>query len=775
MLARSESQKQYRLWEGRPNELWHWKFKLLSAEMLLFNGQTRDAQRLIASPSPKKFSFLEPRCEMLQAYARFRMNQHAEARALLDDAIKSAHAQSDFETEADSRLLLTAFASTDSTRNIERLFDDTLTFTRSHRLPYQEAAVLLNRGLLRIHQARFAAAVASLEEAEPLAKQANATLLQSMIIGNLATCNRELGEYEKSVELRNQAIAVQERAGLKTPLRDSYLELGSAELLKGKTAEAVQDMRRALSLTDERDAPGVYALIAQNLASALASAGQLDEAQGLNDRAKALLKPGDVEGRLWVLSTEAAIAEGRGNSARALELYTTILRQSQRYPSLTWSAEASWARILSARHDKAALAHYEAALRAIESSRAEQLESRYQVPFLSRLIRFYQDYVRFLVDEGDRDRALLVADSSRASVLTNTITGVHTRSNSRLVGRIQAGLRRTRSAVLFYFLAPEESYLWAITDHDVRCISLPAEDEIAASVRAYEQVIEAEKRDPLRDAAALPSRLFEMLVAPLLPSISGLRTLVIIPDGVLHHLNFETLVVKSPTPHYWIEDVTVASAPSLSLLSSSSLPAPVSRSMLLIGDPLSSAPAYPRLPFADIELQQVQAHFQQATLLEGATAVPSAYHAIKPERFSFIHVAAHAEANERSPLDSAIILSPERDGYRLYARDIMQTPLRTDLVVLSACRSAGSHTYSGEGPVGFVWAFLQSGARNVAASLWDVNDRSTASLMDGFYAALGDGQHYAEALRSAKLKAMRSNPKPYYWAPFQLYVRSLPD
>jgi CHAT domain-containing protein len=134
-------------------------------------------------------------------------------------------------------------------------------------------------------------------------------------------------------------------------------------------------------------------------------------------------------------------------------------------------------------------------------------------------------------------------------------------------------------------------------------------------------------------------------------------------------------------------------------------------------------------------------------------------------------------ANRESPLDSAIILSAQGDSYKLYARDVAAIPLDADLVTISACQSAGARAYSGEGLVGFMWAFLQAGARNVIAGLWDVNDRSTSELMASLYAEMVTGSGPAEALRAAKLKLLRSaGPyrKPYYWAPFELFTRSMP-
>ena len=75
--------------------------------------------------------------------------------------------------------------------------------------------------------------------------------------------------------------------------------------------------------------------------------------------------------------------------------------------------------------------------------------------------------------------------------------------------------------------------------------------------------------------------------------------------------------------------------------------------------------------------------------------------------------------------------------------------------------------------MGFAWAFLRAGARRVIAGLWDVDDRSTAALMGQVYEKLAEGASPGAALRSAKLEMIRSGTataKPYYWAPFQLFV-----
>ena len=141
--------------------------------------------------------------------------------------------------------------------------------------------------------------------------------------------------------------------------------------------------------------------------------------------------------------------------------------------------------------------------------------------------------------------------------------------------------------------------------------------------------------------------------------------------------------------------------------------------------------------------------------------------------FSVVHFTAHAAANLESPLDSAVVLAGPDHAYKLYARDVAEKPLRADLVTVSACRSAGERAYSGEGLVGFAWAFLRAGASRVIAGLWDVDDRSTAELMDRLYARIAAGDSAPRALREAKLTLLAGGgtyAKPYYWGPFQVFT-----
>jgi CHAT domain-containing protein len=268
-----------------------------------------------------------------------------------------------------------------------------------------------------------------------------------------------------------------------------------------------------------------------------------------------------------------------------------------------------------------------------------------------------------------------------------------------------------------------------------------------------------------------------MLVAPAEKLIPPNSRVVIIADESLYGLNFETLLAPKPHLHYWIDDVTISNANSLAMLRPpiSERPHLANAKLLVIGNPVSASTDFPPLPQAEAEIHEVAAHFStdRETVIVGSNATPSSYLKIDPSTFTHIHFVAHGTASRLSPLNSAVILSPQGDSYKLYARDIVEMPLRAELVTVSACYGSGNRSYSGEGLVGLSWAFLRAGARNVIAALWEANDVSTPKLMDVMYDGINRGEEPAMALREAKLALLHSASvyrRPFYWAPFQLYV-----
>jgi CHAT domain-containing protein len=146
------------------------------------------------------------------------------------------------------------------------------------------------------------------------------------------------------------------------------------------------------------------------------------------------------------------------------------------------------------------------------------------------------------------------------------------------------------------------------------------------------------------------------------------------------------------------------------------------------------------------------------------------------EQYRIVHFATHSLLDNEHPELSGVVLSlvdrtgrPQNGFLRLY--DIYNLHLASDLVVLSACRTALGVQIRGEGLIGLTRGFLYAGAARVVATLWEIDDRTTAEVMRRFYQGmLGNGERPAAALRAAQSAMWKTKgwDAPYYWAAFIL-------
>ncbi|MGB6677511.1 MAG: CHAT domain-containing protein, partial [Terriglobales bacterium] len=450
---------------------------------------------------------------------------------------------------------------------------------------------------------------------------------------------------------------------------------------------------------------------------------------------------------------------------------------------LKWEAERSLARLYEHENQPdSAEQEYRTALITFETARSSLQHEDSRLPFLTNATRIYDDYIHFLISRGKTDRALQVADYSRARTLSEGL-GYLPKGTAFAPDPLntQQAAKRAGGAILFYWLGEKQSYLWAITPQKTTLFVLPPASEIDAAVQRYRKALVG-PQDVLETSNADGTALYTMLISPAQSQLAKDAQVFIIPDGSLNSLNFETLLVSGPKPHYWIEDATIADANSLRLLAASQgsthdRTKTGAGKLLLIGDAVSPNADYAELPKASVEIENIEKHFAPAgrEVLTRAQATAPAYLESDPEQFAYIHFVAHGTASRLSPLDSAVILSKasaEEDSFKLYARDIIHHPLHAQLVTISTCYGAGARAYKGEGLVGLSWAFLHAGAHNVIGALWEVSDASTPRLMDQLYGELDKGRSPRAALRSAKLSLLHSGSfrKPFYWAPFQLYT-----
>jgi CHAT domain-containing protein len=365
--------------------------------------------------------------------------------------------------------------------------------------------------------------------------------------------------------------------------------------------------------------------------------------------------------------------------------------------------------------------------------------------------------------------------------------------------KVQKEISRPGLAILVYSLGESRSFLWLIEAGRLRIASLPSRAAIEARVKTYRRAIAhapKTERDFQADQATA-RELHGMLLGPVENLLARNAQLLVIPDGILYYLPFETLLAA--TGRYLVEDHAIVYAPSVSvygsLLGGVAETTGPHKALLAFGDPpfgklqvRSSQQEVVRsvyersglhlrpLPNTRREVQAIGALYPERSrkLYLGSDATEAA---VKRERlldYRRIHFATHAIIDELIPARSGVVLSlvntGEEDGV-LRMPEIFNLEMNADLVVLSACQTGLGKLVHGEGMVGLTRAFLYAGSRRVAVSLWEVNDLATADFMKSFYEHMATASP-AAALRAAKL-AMIHSPSPayrhpYFWAPFVL-------
>ena len=109
----------------------------------------------------------------------------------------------------------------------------------------------------------------------------------------------------------------------------------------------------------------------------------------------------------------------------------------------------------------------------------------------------------------------------------------------------------------------------------------------------------------------------------------------------------------------------------------------------------------------------------------------------------------------------------ESDGY-LHAYEIYELDLRAQLAVLSACETGTGRTDEGEGVRSLGYGFAYAGCPSLVVSLWSIDEKVSATILERFYAYLAEGMPKHIALRQAKLdhlaQAQDELALPYYWA-----------
>ena len=769
---------------GQISPEWDWRFRISKAEILVSRSAPREALAVLKGDLPPSLSCTDVavRKAMYEGIAYRYLQQSAQAEEKLAQAEKLANS---IQSHLLCQILSAQGALQFSQEKFvlaEATFNHAIALASRYGMPEQEATAQAALAVISGKRDRLDEAVDRNQKALASARALKMRALEATILGNLGWAYFMLGDYQNALVFYQQGAEASERAGLNGYSAFWYTGVANSYFALRRYPEAEELAKRTLDRAKKLDDPETITTCLNSLAELSLRAGKLDDAEKYNHEAVQLEQQGlDHFGIRESTLVSGRIETGRKNFAEAEKLFHQVSQDPAAETALKWEVHARLAELYDA-EDKPDPAEQEfrRSIETIAAARDSIDLNDSRLSYLSGGIDFYNDYVDFLVRRNRPLDALRVAETSRARMLLEGLS-VDQKSSSHAMPVVQPQqlAKRLQATLLFYWVGQDHSYLWAITPVKTQRFEIPKASDLEPLAASYSKTIH-DLRDPRGPGSAQGRQLYTMLVEPAQQLLPKDGRLILLVDPSLSALNFETLVVPGPSPHFWIEDVTLSSASSLTLLSSAvARPRSRENNLLLVGN-TEPVEAFPALPRASEEMHRVESFFPAAkrAVLEGKQATPEAFLSSHPERYAYLHFVTHGTASITRPLDSAVILSKSGDSYKLYAREILQHPLSAELVTISACEGAGGRAYSGEGLIGLSWAFLHAGAHNVVGALWEVNDSAAPQIMDTFYSEMSKGKDPASALRTAKLALLHNQDadivfkKPFYWAPFQLYTGS---
>jgi CHAT domain-containing protein len=428
------------------------------------------------------------------------------------------------------------------------------------------------------------------------------------------------------------------------------------------------------------------------------------------------------------------------------------------------------ARAKEAAGDQAGAAEdYLVALRTVEEQRDRLHDPSTRSSFFDTAWELARHVVRFQVDRGDADAALMLADRIRAATIAPA---------EAFEGPLRRPSLGADEAVVFFTVAETRTLAWVLRSRDTSFHAIEVQERDLARLVARSTAAALSGSTPRTRQAG--EAVFRAVVEPLRARLEGATRIVLIPDGCLHAVSWSALQDPS-TKKLWGSDVVLAVAPCLRSLTRSPAPAsdPAHFRVVTVGDPAFDRAAYPELPDlpgAAQEAEKIGTLYRDSVVLSGVQATADRFLA-EAVRADLLHVGAHALPHAWDPEESEFVFAPggstAPDG-RLTAATLEGRDLRrVRVVVLAACRSGDGPRSRIEGPLSLARPFLRDGARAVLVSLWDLPDEPVAAVMESLHRHVRAGADPSQALKRAAAECWsQPEPDPRACGGFQLILNT---
>jgi CHAT domain-containing protein/Tfp pilus assembly protein PilF len=702
----------------------------------------------------------------------------------------------------------------------------------------------------------------ALYDANLLATNKLDEIYTTMLVGSV------YGEWGKSTEAKQsyqKALDMAKKVGHQRTIAFANNNLGSLALTEKNTEQAIQYFNLAKEYMEKANDQIGVVTVNNNLAMAYFNSNSKDQALIMLEKVIEISRRVNFMSDLAVALNNAGVVYSEKNDlVKALQYHSEALkiyRELKMRPDIAFTLTQFSILLLSQNKYDEAIKNLNEAISILEEVRLTATGS-IKRDYVAKQIQAYGMLIDALMLKGNIEEALAAFENSKTRLLTEMLSERGIPAKKPTVKEIQASLQADQAVILF---ANVDYKMWktlsaivitkstvtgkriplkdfvektyvdyksdisqtmsnqrgfkAVKRDDDKSMTLNTEDQFADIINHYRSNL----RNPNANSGEIAKRIYAQIVKPLETQFAGSKKLIIVPDGVLGFMPFETLI--DGEGKYMIEKYSISYALSLTvqrMVSGRSYP-DTRKPMLAFGGAIYDPGITSKKQVeTTAQVENLQNDFYgraggkgplrneySALGIGGWDEIPGSFEEVKrieevvkgaevvveravSERYvkelssegklksyRVLHFATHGVVVPEIPELSALVLTQLRseifeDGY-LRTEEIADLSIQADFVNLSACETGLGKIYGGEGVVGLTQSFLLAGANSLSVSLWQVNDISTQKFMVDVYREVATNQiSYAQAIGKVKQKFIRGEfgneyKLPYFWAPFVFY------
>ncbi|MBL1198652.1 MAG: CHAT domain-containing protein [Nostoc sp. GBBB01] len=500
-----------------------------------------------------------------------------------------------------------------------------------------------------------------------------------------------------------------------------------------------------------------YTTSAKLLATAIQEAGNLSDRQALS----------------YALGYLGGLYEQTQQWSNAEDLTQQALQIAQAInaPHIAYQWQWQLGRILKAQGAiKSATSAYEVAFTTLKSLRSDlvAINSDIQFSFREAVEPVYREYVQLLLNlepsQEQLKQARQVIESLQLAELDNFFRSACLQGQIVPIEQIQ----QSAAAVIYPIILPDRlEVIVSLPQQGLRHYGTKiSQAEVEETIEQLRENLEKPFTTP--EGKLLSAKIYDWLIRPMEAELaqSQVKTLVFVLDGALRNVAIAALYDGN---NYLVEKYSIALTPGLELLG----PRPLRQTKLktLVAGLTEARHGFSSLPNVSDELKTIESEVPSEVLLNQTFTSSALQKQIDSVPFSVVHLATHGQFSSNA--DETFVLAWDKpiklnELKNLLSSREQTTPEPIELLVLSACETAEGDKRAALGLAGIA---IQAGARSTLASLWSLDDESSARLIGQFYKELATKQvTKAEALRQAQLSLLKDPDyrHPIHWAAYVL-------